>query len=181
MVLDKHLRLKTLKACKVVGVNPVTLLAAVRDGHYRCAPTEGRAGRVFGPDDLVALYYFGWHVRQGSGTQHAGQMAAALRRGLKVHRRIKPTGSRSEDFCSLVLAVDFSGNVEAHRTSEAPSVEFGHEPLECRSINLFSIELRLLRRLSEEADFPNDDFELPTEPMRRARRMWGSEGCLART
>lgn len=84
--MSSSVRLTTKAACRVARLDPQRLNEAIHKQEYNCAPptVAGRA-RVFGPDDMIGLWYFREFMEAGMSAKRAGERACILMEAAKAH------------------------------------------------------------------------------------------------
>jgi hypothetical protein len=72
-------KVTTSLACRIVGLDRARFNEAVSGGYLLCAPeTIAGRSRLFLPEDLLALWYFGELVKDGYTRERAGRVACAI-------------------------------------------------------------------------------------------------------
>lgn len=79
------IRVRAPLAMRIARVDRQKFNEAVADGFYGCAPPAERgSARVFGEDDLIALFYFGRLTDMGIPPRTAGHLACSVRDQLRT-------------------------------------------------------------------------------------------------
>jgi hypothetical protein len=81
-----EMKVKGGTACEIARINKDRFNEIVHRGDYVCAPeTKAGASRLFGVDDLAALFVFGRLLEQDFTQNRAGSLACRLLGGLKSY------------------------------------------------------------------------------------------------
>ncbi len=146
---------RTAVAARIARIDRQRFNEIVAAGHYPCAPkTTKGASRVFGVDDLIALFLFARLAEHGFAPANAGQVACLVR------SQLTNEGSADETFVCIARAVNgatFAAlgskiNADASRFSELPI-------LYTTKYHIPNIREIVLAGLAEEAGIIGEDDE----------------------